>query len=154
MAEEKSAVMEGLVTLPYKWTLGPVFTKFFEEFKKKKIMGNKCPECNRTLVPARKFCPRCFEPITEWVQVSDKGTIRTWSLITFEFTGQVKKPPYIQGLIDLDGADTALAHFIGGVDLSDLEKVKDLVKIGMRVEAKWRDERQGNIHDIEYFKPI
>ena len=154
MTEEKSAVMEGLVTLPYKWTLGPVFTRFFEEFKNKRIMGNKCPTCNRVLVPARRFCPRCFDPITEWVQVSDKGTIRTWSLITFEFTGQVKKPPYIQGLIDLDGADTALAHFIGGVDLSDLEKVKDLVRIGMRVEAKWSDNRQGNIHDIDYFKPI
>jgi hypothetical protein len=42
-------------------------------------------------------------------------------LITFEFSAQVKKLPYLQGLIDLDGADTALAHFIGGVDLSDLE---------------------------------
>lgn len=62
-------------------------------------------------------------------------------MITFEFSAQVKKPPYLQGLIDLDGADTALAHFIGGVDLSDLEKVKDKVRIGMRVEAKWREER-------------
>ena len=154
MAKEESKVMEGMVTLPYKWSLGPVFTRFFEEFKKKKIMGNKCPKCNRVLVPARRFCPRCFEDMVEWVQVSNQGTVKTWSLITFEFTGQVKKPPYVQGLIDLDGADSSLAHFIGGIDLSDLEKVKNLVKIGMRVEAKWRDDRQGNIHDIEYFKPI
>ena len=67
---------------------------------------------------------------------------------------QVGKPPYIQGLIDLDGSDTALPHFIGGVDLSDLEKVKDKINIGMRVEAKWRDERRGDILDIEYFKLI
>ena len=154
MAEEKSKVLEGMISLPYRWALGPVFTRFFEEFKDKKIMGTRCPKCNRVLVPARRFCPRCFEDTTEWVQVSDRGTIKTWSLITFEFSGQPKKPPYLQGLVDLDGADTALAHFIGGVDLSDLEKVKDKVKIGMRVEAKWRDERQGNIHDIEYFEPI
>ena len=117
-------------------------------------MGTRCPKCNRVLVPARRFCPRCFEDTTEWVQVSDKGTIKTWSLITFEFSGQVKKPPYIQGLIDLDGTDTALLHFIGGVDLSDLEKVREKVKIGMRVQAKWRDERQGNIQDIECFDVI
>jgi uncharacterized OB-fold protein len=80
--------------------------------------------------------------------------VKTWSLITFEFAGQPLPPPYITELIDLDDADTALSHLIGGVELSDLEKVKDQVKIGMRVKAKWRDERQGNIHDIEYFEPI
>ena len=154
MAKEESKVMEGLITLPYRWSMGPVFTRFFEEFKNKKIMGTRCPQCKRVLVPARRFCSNCFEDATEWVQVSDKGTIKTWSLITFEFTGQAKKPPYIQGLIDLDGGDTALAHFIGGVDLTDLEKAKDEVKIGMRVQAKWRDKRQGNIHDIEYFDLI
>jgi len=154
MAKEKPKILEGSISLPYRWAIGPVFTRFFEELKDKKIMGTKCSKCNRVLVPARKFCPRCFEETTEWVQVSDKGTIRTWSLITFEFSGQPMPPPYIVGLIDLDGADVAFSHFIGGIDLSDIEKVKDRVRIGMRVEAKWRDERRGNIHDIEYFKPV
>ena len=34
------------------------------------------------------------------------------------------------------------------------KEVKEQVKIGMRVEAKWRDECQGHLFDIEYFKPI
>jgi len=154
MAEKESGIVEGKISLPYKWALDPVFTRFFEEFKNKKIMGTKCPKCNRVFVPARRFCPRCFEDTAEWVQVSDKGTVRTWSLITFEFSGQPMAPPYLIGLIYLDGADTALSHFIGGVDLSDLEKGKNEIKIGMKVEAKWWDERQGNINDIEYFKPV
>ena len=154
MTKEEVKFLEGSVFLPYRWALGPVFTRFFEELKNKRIMGTKCPTCHRVLAPAREFCPRCFEGKMEWVQVSDKGTVKTWTLITFKFSGQAKEPPYLQGLIDLDGADTALAHFIGGIDLSDLEKVKEQVKIGMRVEAKWRDERQANIHDIEYFKIV
>ena len=92
MTAEKNAIMEGTITLPYRWALGPVYTRFFEEFKNKKIMGTKCPKCQRVLVPARKFCPRCFEDTAEWVQVSDKGTIRSWSVINFEFSGQPKKP--------------------------------------------------------------
>lgn len=38
--------------------------------------------------------------------------------------------------------------------MSDLEKVRDQVKTGMRVRARWREERGGNIHDIEYFEPV
>ena len=133
MAEKESRIVEGKISLPYKWALGPVFTRFFEEFKNKKIMGTKCPRCNRVLVPARRFCPRCFEDTAEWVQVSERGTVRTWSLITFEFSGQPMAPPYLIGLIHLDGADTALSHFIGGVDLSDLEKGRNEIKIGMKV---------------------
>ena len=38
--------------------------------------------------------------------------------------------------------------------LASEENAKEQVKIGMRVEAKWRDERQANIHDIRYFKIV
>lgn len=154
MAKAESRIVEGSIALPYRWAMGPVITRFFEEFKNKKIMGTKCPKCKRVLVPARRFCPRCFEDTTDWVQVSDKGKVKTWSLITFEFSGQPMQPPYIAGLIDLEGADTAISHFIGGIDLSNIEKAKDKVKIGMKVRAKWRDKPEGNIHDIEYFEPI
>ena len=154
MVKEETKFLEGSVSLPYRWALGTVWTRFFEEFKNKKIMGTRCPKCKRVLVPARKFCPRCFEDTPEWVQVSDKGTIKTWSLLTFEYSGQPKPPPYLQGLIDLDGADTSFAHFIGGVDLSDIEKVKEQIKIGTRVEAVWKEKPEGNIYDILYFKPI
>lgn len=154
MEKERGRILEGAISLPYRWAMGPVFTRFFEEFKNKKIMGTRCPKCNRVLVPARDFCPRCFEELTEWVEVSDKGRIRTWSLITFSYEGQPKEPPYIPALIDLDGANTAFSHYIGGIELSDPEEVEKQVKIGTRVEAKWRADRQGNMSDIEYFKLV
>ncbi len=146
--------LEQVIYLPYRWAMGPVFTRFFEEFKKKKIMGTRCPKCNRVLVPARMFCPRCFVDTKEWVQVSDKGLIRTWALITFKFSGQPIEPPYITGLIDLDGADVGFLHCIGGTDLTDLENVKKTIKIGGKVQARWKEKPQGNILDIEYFEPV
>jgi hypothetical protein len=39
MAKEEAKVVEQVVSLPYRWALGPVFTRFFEEFKDRKIMG-------------------------------------------------------------------------------------------------------------------
>jgi len=35
-----------------------------------------------------------------------------------------------------------------------VDKAPELVKIGMRVEVVWRDERKGEISDIEYFRPV
>jgi uncharacterized OB-fold protein len=50
-------------------------------------------------------------------------------------------------VIKLDGADTGLTHIIGEADPSE-------VKIGMRVEAVLKENREGNILDIKYFKPL
>jgi len=154
MTQADGKFLEQVVYLPYRWAVGPVFSKFFEEFKKKKIMGTRCQKCNRVLVPARMFCPRCFVETKDWIEVSDKGIIKTWALITFKYSGQPKDPPYITGLVDLDGADVGFLHFIGGTDLSDIESVKRKIKIGGRVKARWREKPQGNILDIEYFEPI
>ncbi len=159
MNKEKSQMgecgfIEQTIHLPYKWFLGPTFTRFFEEFKNKKIMGTKCPKCSRVLVPARKFCPRCYEDTKEWVQVSEQGTLKTWSLVNFTFAGQTNPPPYITALIDLDGAGNSITHLVGGIDMSDIEKVKEKIRIGMKVKAKWHDERKGHILDIEYFEPV
>lgn len=153
MAEE-SRVLKGQVSLPYNWAMGPVTTRFYEYLQQRKIMGTRCDRCNRVLVPARKFCSDCFETTSEWVEVSSEGTIRTWVLINFSYEGQPKEPPYILGIIDLDGADVGLPHFIGGVDMTDMEAVERRVRIGGRVKAVWKDKPEGYILDIEYFQPI
>jgi uncharacterized OB-fold protein len=153
MSQPEYRVFEGTISLPYRWALGPVNTRFFEELKQKRIFGTKCPECTRVLVPARKFCPRCFVDTPEWVQVKDEGILRTWAFISYSYVAQPKEPPYITAVIDLDGADVGFSHYIGGVDFSDLEKIKARVRIGMRVCAVWKENREGRITDIEYFAP-
>ncbi|NPV90996.1 MAG: Zn-ribbon domain-containing OB-fold protein [Firmicutes bacterium] len=150
----ESRVYEGVVSLPYRWALGPVNTRFFDELKQKKIMGTRCPSCERVLVPARKFCPRCFQELEEWVQVSDTGVVETWALINIRFSGQAIEPPYVSASIRLDGSDVGFVHQIGGVEVNDLEKTRERVKIGTRVKARWRDECQGDIFDIQYFEPV
>lgn len=142
------------IALPYAYTLGPVNSRFFQGLINKKIYATKCPDCGRVLVPARKFCSRCFKELDEWVGVSTTGTIKSWTLINFAYQGQPVKPPYISALIQLDGTDTAIAHFIGGVDLSNLDQAVKKVKIGMKVEAVWNEERDGRIFDIKHFIPI
>ena len=37
--------------------------------------------------------------------------------------------------------------------LQELEAAKKALSVGMRVQAVWRDEREGKITDIQYFRP-
>ncbi len=140
--------------LPYNWALGPTWTKFFDGLKKGKIFGTRCKKCNKVLVPARTFCPSCYEDMEEWVELPQEGSIETWCLVNYEYYGQVKKAPYIIGQIRLDKSDCSLTHFIGGLDLSDPDKVGAKMKTVSRVKAVWSKEKHGDIYDIAYFKPV
>lgn len=154
MSEQKSDIIQGSINLSYRWVVGPVGTKFFEGFKNKRIFGTKCPKCKRVLVPARKFCPRCFVDTPEWIEVSDRGVLRSFTIVNFAYEGQPNKPPYIVGIIDLEGTDVGFTHYVGGIDLRDVEKAGKNIRIGMPVKAVWRPKREGRITDIEFFKPV
>jgi len=106
-----------------------------------------CPICNRVYVPARSTCKYCFGQISEWVEVSDKGTLLTYTVDCQSNAMQPVEPPIIYGIIQLDGADTGLLHMLGEVDLEQL-------KIGMRLQAVFQEKRVGSILDIKYFKPV
>jgi uncharacterized OB-fold protein len=53
----------------------------------------------------------------------------------------------IYGIVKLDGADTGLAHLISETDYERL-------RVGLRVQAVFKEKRAGNMLDILYFKPL
>jgi hypothetical protein len=148
------AIMETEATLPYELATGPTWHRYFDEFKREKIFGTKCPQCRKVFVPARAFCPACFVDIDEWVELSNEGEVLGWSLTHIHYFGMPTKPPFICAQIRLDGSDTDLLHLVGGFDLNDLDLVRKTMRIGTRVKAVWKKEKKGCILDIEYFKPI
>jgi len=107
--EKKSdyLILEDEVAIPYQNAFGPTWTRFFEGMKEEIIYGTRCKKCNRVLVPARSFCPRCFEETDDWVEVSQEGAIVSWVLTDYEYFGMPTKPPFIGALIKLDNTDTS-----------------------------------------------
>jgi uncharacterized OB-fold protein len=87
------------------------------------------------------------------VEVGPQGTLEAFTICYVPFLG-LPPPPIATIMVKLDGADGCLGHVLGGVDLSDVDKAKELVKIGMRVDAVWRDDRKGEIADIQHFRPV
>jgi len=152
--EEELVIMPGAWNLPFRHTAGRFASRFFRELRdNQKIYGVRCPKCRRVLLPPRPMCERCFAPIEEWVEVGHQGTVEAYTVLCVPFMG-LPPPPLGMAVVKLDGADTGLNHILGGIEFSDPDKSGEAVKIGMRVEAVWREQRRGEILDIQYFKPV
>ncbi|HJQ26637.1 MAG TPA: Zn-ribbon domain-containing OB-fold protein [Blastocatellia bacterium] len=149
MADEREPALpvkevRGQIHIPYRWSYGRALTRFFEESRDhRRLMGTRCPLCAAVVVPAARICTRCYVEATEWVEVSDHGVLATYTTVHLPFPGQPTEPPYTYGLILLDGASTYFAHLIN-------EPVEHLA-CGLRVQAVWSEQRQGDLFDILYF---
>ena len=141
-------IYEGQIYIPNTYTAGAVGTKVLTNLRdKRKILGMRCPACNRVYVPARSTCHDCFELIDEWVEVSNQGTLQTYTVVHERNPCQPVEPPLAYGVIQLDGADNGFVHMLGGVEAEQL-------RIGMRMQAVFKEERTGSILDIQYFGPL
>ena len=141
-------IHQGVIRVPYTWAAGEVASKFYIGLRDKKIYGIRCPNCDVVFVPPKKVCHRCFNNLTEWVEVSDEGTLETFTIVHYnEPELHPMKAPFAYGIIKLDGADTGITHLIGEADLNGIRE-------GMRLKAAFREKPEGNYLDIKYFKPI
>jgi len=136
------------VRLAYDYAASPEESKFFRGLAEGRILGQRCPTCEKVYVPPRGACPVDGVPTTDEVELPDKGTITTYCIVNVPFLGQKIKPPYVSAYVLLDGADIAFLHLILDAEASE-------VRMGMRVEAVWkpRDEWGTTIENISHFRP-
>jgi len=141
-------VYEGQVNIPNTYTAGALGTKIFTKLRdEKKIMGMRCPSCNKVFSLARSICRDCFEKMEEMVELGDRGTVLTYTVCSQSNPIQPSEAPVIYAVIQLEGADNGMVHMLGEVE-------PDAISIGMKVQAVFKEERTGNLLDIAYFKPV
>ncbi len=144
-ANHQGTVVTQTLKIPYTYTAGNTLSQFLVKLRDEgKIMGKRCPGCSAVLFPPRRRCGRCHSETTEWVELSGKGVLQTYTVVQYKEPTLPEDPPYILGLIKLDGTNGGIPHLIKGIN-------PDQVKIGMQVRARIKNDRQGNIRDIDYF---
>jgi uncharacterized OB-fold protein len=136
------------VKLAYDYAASPEETKFFRGLAEGKILGQRCPVCEKVYVPPRGACPVDGVPTTDEIELPDHGTVTTYCVVNVPFQGQTIPIPYVSAYVLLDGADIAFLHLILDIDAAD-------VRMGMRVEAVWkpREEWGTSLDNIKYFRP-
>lgn len=142
------AFFEQTWDLAYKHALGKTVGGFLEGLKSRKLLGRRCPRCQRVLFPARSFCDRCHVETDEWVEVAPQGRLEMFTIVCEPFKGMGVEPPYVLAYALLDGADTAVVGYLKGIDLSDVGKAAESLGTGTPLQVRFRDEPAGMVTDF------
>jgi uncharacterized OB-fold protein len=150
MSEEQGDI-KAIVTptkLVYEWAATGAQADFLTAIAKGKLIGQKCPSCEMVYCPPSGNCARCGVETTEVVPVQDRGTVTTFCIVRLPSENIQVKLPYCAANILLDGSDMPFTALLQECEAEE-------VRIGMRVEAVWKDRSEWGttFENIEYFRP-
>jgi uncharacterized OB-fold protein len=100
---------------------------FARHLKDGHLMGSRCKDCGTMSFPPRADCESCMSGNFEFLEVSGKGKLHTFTKIVAAPTGFEDVAPYIVGVVDLEEGGKALAWFGDTIEEAEIE-------IGMAVQ--------------------
>ncbi len=139
---------EHILQFPYRRSTGPILGRFFTEIRdNRRLLGVKTAS-GEVLCPPVDVDPDSLEDLSvdDLVEVGPTGRVASWTWLAEPRPGNPLARPFAWALIRLDGADSALLH---AVDAGS----ESAMRTGMRVVPVFRDDRNGDIHDIACFVP-
>jgi len=141
--------IEAPVYLKYNFTAGAAAARFLTQVKKGILTGARCPKCSNVYVPPRGSCAACGVATAEEVELSDKATVQSFTIVSIPIPGNPIQPPYVIANLVADGANISFIHLMS-------ECVNEDVHMGQRVQAVWKPEEEWDyaMDNIRYFKPL
>ena len=154
MSEQKKTddfvkVMESPIVLKYNFSAGYATSKFLRGCKEGKIIGQRSSVTGKVIVPPRGSDPETGTPTVEEVELGNKATVISFTIVHIPIPNNPIQPPYIIANMVLDNSDQTFIHLISECDNSS-------VQMGTRVEAIWKDKAAWDytFENIKYFRPI
>ena len=76
--------------------------QFYKFLAQSKLMAGKCTRCGKIHLPPRPLCDNCFSQEFEWIPVSGKGKLLTYTVIHIAPTQFQTMAPYAVGIVQLE----------------------------------------------------
>lgn len=126
----------------YTRSVGPVIGRFLTALRDDgKLLGVRLAD-GRVLFPPTEYDPTTGAATADdFVTVGPGGEVTTWTWVAEPRPEHPLDRPFAFALVRLDGADTALLHTVDAGDES-------VMQTGMRVVARFGDDRRGQITDF------
>ena len=100
---------------------------FAQHLRDGHLMASRCKKCGAASFPPRADCEACMSDAFEFLEVSGKGTLHTFTRIVAAPTGFEDVVPYTVGVVDLEEGGKALAWFGETIEEDD-------IRIGMELQ--------------------
>ena len=97
--------------------------QFYKFLQQGKLLAGKCLKCGKIHLPPRPLCDNCYSKEFEWVTVSGKGKLITYTVINIAPQQFQDLTPYAVGIIQLENG-LKIPGMVQGIP-------QDQLKIGM-----------------------
>lgn len=153
MSGAGSEVVEGDASLsapytlefPFERTVGRKVGTFLAGLKQGRLFGVRAER--GLLCPPLEFDPDTGAETGELVELPRTGTVTTWTWVRSR-PGDPVAHDFAWALVTIDGTAGGFFHAVDtGGDPSRMNP-------GMRVRVRWRDNRVGDLRDIECFEVV
>ncbi len=148
--EQDVTITKGMVRAEFNFWVGIVMDKFYDGLQEKKFIGTKCSKCGKVFLPPRNRCGDCFAKAEEFIDLPETGILKNFTVTNIKISERKSrnvKKDMIVGLVQIDGADTAMIVPVININPEDL-------KVGMKLRVVWAKSIKGDPNDIAGFEPI
>ncbi len=105
---------------------------YWEGAKRHELLLQKCQECGHYRYPPGETCPSCLSDKLEWVKVSGRGSVYTWTVFHQAYHPAYKDDiPYAVVVVELEEGPRMITNLMNC-------RIED-IKMGMPVEVVFDD---------------
>lgn len=105
---------------------------YWEGAKRHELLLQKCQECGHYRYPPGETCPSCLSDKLEWVKVSGRGSVYTWTVFHQAYHPAYKDDiPYAVVAVELEEGPRMITNLVNC-------RIED-IKMGMPVEVAFDD---------------
>ena len=118
---------------------------YWEAAKRHELLLQKCQECGHYRYPLGETCPSCLSDRLEWVKVSGRGSVYTWTVFHQVYHPAFKEDvPYAVVAVELEEEPTIITNLV--------DCKIEYLKVGMPVEVVF-DEVTAEV-TLPKFRPV
>jgi uncharacterized OB-fold protein len=94
--------------------VNPWARPFWEAAKEKRLIIQKCEDCEKHIFYPRIACPHCFSDQVAWVEASGKGKVYSFTVVMNNAPSSfITDMPYVIAIVKLEEGVQMLANIVG-----------------------------------------
>ena len=124
MNKNLSLKSHGTLIIKYNLPIGKT-SKFWKELEKGRIFTTKCKKCKKINFPPVADCGLCGSSEVDWIELSGKGKILTYTKVFVKPSSFSEEKPYIVAIAELDEGIKVLS-WVTGVEIEEISVGKQV----------------------------